>query len=72
MDACMMLHPAPGPVQRGNIGPSYASIGVKIEYFGKASHAAMAPWDGVSALEAAILAHNSIAAIRQQFEPHVR
>ena len=72
IDACMILHPAPVPALRGNIGPSYASIGVKIKYVGKASHAAMAPWDGVSVLEAAILAHNSNAAIRQQFKPHVR
>ncbi|ORY24564.1 hypothetical protein BCR39DRAFT_319392 [Naematelia encephala] len=72
MDACMMLHPGPGPSPKGHIGPSLASIGVQIEYFGKAAHAAMAPWAGVSALEAAILAHNSIAALRQQMRPEVR
>ncbi len=40
---------------------------VKVRYRGKASHAAAFPWDGVNALDAAVMAYTGISALRQQF-----
>lgn len=60
--AAMMFHPAgKNMVNR----PSLASSKLVIEFFGKASHAAAAPQDGVNALDALLLAFNNINAIRQ-------
>ena len=62
LDAAMMIHPG-----------SYNSAGclamavavLEVEYFGRAAHAAAAPDQGVNALEAIILAFNSINSLRQ-------
>jgi amidohydrolase len=45
---------------------------LSVEYFGKASHAAAQPDLGVNALDAAVLAYVSIAALRQQVRPDAR
>ena len=39
-----------------------------IEYFGKSSHAAAAPWEGINALDAASIFMHSAALLRQQLE----
>lgn len=44
----------------------------KVHFYGVASHAAGAPWDGVNALDAAVTAYNSIAMLRQQCKPDAR
>ena len=62
----MMVHPFPETFIR----PIY--IGIKtltITYTGKAVHAAAYPWEGVNALDAAVLAYNSISVLRQQMKP---
>ena len=69
IDAAMMVHPAPGHSAWPNI------IGVetvKVDYYGRNAHAAMAPFDGLNALDAMILAFNSIALLRQQTRPDTR
>lgn len=33
------------------------------------AHAALSPWEGRNALDAAVLAYNNISALRQQFKP---
>ena len=38
----------------------------------RSAHAALSPWEGQNALDAAVLAYNNIAALRQQLRPHVR
>lgn len=38
----------------------------------QSAHAALSPWEGQNALDAAVLAYNNIAALRQQLRPHVR
>lgn len=43
-----------------------------MKYHGKASHAAAYPWEGVNALDAAVLAYNNISALRQQLRPEWR
>nr|XP_048275984.1 xaa-Arg dipeptidase [Myodes glareolus] len=42
---------------------------VTVKYYGKASHAAAYPWEGVNALDAAVLAYNNLSALRQQMKP---
>ncbi|KAI9220421.1 hypothetical protein BC828DRAFT_383568 [Blastocladiella britannica] len=62
----MMLHP-------GNIDLAYptylAAQHLDVEYFGKEAHAAGAPWDGINALDALILAYDGISKLRQQILP---
>ena len=36
------------------------------------AHAALSPWEGRNALDAAVTAYNSISALRQQLKPNVR
>ena len=42
---------------------------VTIEYFGKAAHAMVAPWEGINALDAVTLLQSSIGLLRQQIMP---
>jgi amidohydrolase len=65
VDAAMMFHPASkNMVFRGSL----ASMRLKIEFFGKTSHAAASPQEGVNALDAMILTFNHVNALRQHFE----
>ncbi len=43
-----------------------------VEYFGKASHAAASPEQGINALDAVVLAYTGISALRQQVRPDAR
>lgn len=45
---------------------------VSVKYHGKASHASAYPWEGVNALDAAVLAYNNISVLRQQLKPEWR
>lgn len=40
-----------------------------VEFFGKASHAGMAPWEGINALDALMQAFDNIGMLRQQTLP---
>lgn len=42
---------------------------VTVKYYGKSSHAAAYPWEGVNALDAAVLAYNNLSLLRQQMKP---
>ncbi|XP_060562020.1 peptidase M20 domain-containing protein 2-like [Ruditapes philippinarum] len=42
---------------------------LEVTFYGKASHAAGYPWEGVNALDAAVTCYNSIACLRQQIKP---
>jgi len=64
VDAAMMFHPADRNMV---LRQSLASSRLKVEFFGKASHAAAAPEDGINALDAMILTFNNINALRQTF-----
>ena len=63
IDVCMMIHPfhTTAPTQ-----PTLAIIPIDFEFFGKSSHAASAPEEGVNALDAMLLFYNGINALRQQ------
>ncbi|KAI8146365.1 hypothetical protein BJV82DRAFT_601512 [Fennellomyces sp. T-0311] len=62
-DFAVMLHPAPSD---SIIGPALAIDALKVEYFGKASHAGMAPWNGINALDALMQGWNNVSMLRQQ------
>jgi len=69
MSACLMCHPAPGPIGTVSLSSSLALEGVIVEYFGHTAHAALSPWEGTNALDAAVLGYNNISALRQQLLP---
>ncbi|GLB39890.1 putative peptidase dimerisation domain containing protein [Lyophyllum shimeji] len=72
MAACLMCHPAPGPIGSVSLSSSLAVAGVEVEYFGHTAHAALSPWEGRNALDAAVLGYNNISALRQQIPPTQR
>ena len=61
IDAAMMFHPS---TKNMVLRPSLASSRLKLEFFGKASHAAAAPEEGINALDAMIVTFNNINALR--------
>jgi len=64
--ASMMIHPSP----RDMLDPSFqARTSFTVEYFGKESHAAFAPQQGVNALDAFVQAYMNVATLRQQMLP---
>ncbi|KAI8060483.1 hypothetical protein BC940DRAFT_350550 [Gongronella butleri] len=63
VDCCVMAHPAPGDGQYVHL---IASDHAKVEFRGKPSHAAAAPFHGVNALDAMVQAMNSVGLMRQQ------
>ncbi|QIW95792.1 hypothetical protein AMS68_001310 [Peltaster fructicola] len=67
VDVSMISHPGVTPDAALVHTAAYAEI--HVEYFGKAAHAAAAPWEGVNALDALILTINNISASRQQNQP---
>ena len=69
IDAAMMFHPA---TKNMVLRPSLACSELKVEFFGKASHAAAAPEEGINALDALLLTFNNINALRQTFGPKDR
>ena len=69
VDVAMMVHPASATA----LMPKFLAVSfLKIEFTGKAAHAAAHPWEGLNALDAAVMAYNSISALRQQMKPDWR
>ncbi|KAF9193450.1 hypothetical protein BGZ51_003254 [Haplosporangium sp. Z 767] len=69
VDVCMMLHGANADV----VYPAFLALDtVEVEYFGKASHASASPWEGINALDAAVLAYTNIGLMRQQMPTNQR
>ncbi|KAJ7481495.1 hypothetical protein FB451DRAFT_1236201 [Mycena latifolia] len=69
MAACLMCHPAPGPKGSVSLSSCLALERLQVEYFGHTAHAALSPWEGKNALDAAVLGYNNISALRQQLRP---
>ncbi|MFG3076426.1 amidohydrolase [Streptomyces sp. NPDC048225] len=66
--AAFMVHAAP----EDSVGASSLAVGAwDVTYTGKPSHAALAPWEGVNALDAITLAHTAVGLLRQQLPPGV-
>ncbi|KAL6105554.1 pm20d2 [Pungitius sinensis] len=68
-DLVFMAHPAQ---QDASFLPCITVDEVLVKYYGKAAHASAYPWEGVNALDAAVLAYNNLSALRQQIRPEWR
>ncbi|KAL2877144.1 hypothetical protein SGCOL_007537 [Colletotrichum sp. CLE4] len=70
--ACVMAHPAPlfaygNEGQQGDVFVNHVSAtSFRIKFKGKPAHAAVSPWEGVNALDAAVLGYNGVSMMRQQ------
>ena len=66
VDFAMMVHPA----YVNDADPQALAVRrIAVTFHGKEAHAAMAPWEGINALDAAVMAYNSISVMRQQMKP---
>jgi amidohydrolase len=70
VDAAIMVHP--GGRTLASLKPSLAARALKVEFFGRAAHAASSPHQGINALDAVLLTFNGINALRQHVRPDVR
>ncbi|KAK4467175.1 p-aminobenzoyl-glutamate hydrolase subunit B [Cladorrhinum samala] len=75
--ACLMVHPGPGHNLPPSLrGASYinmlANVKMRVYFTGHNAHAAIAPWEGVNALDAVCLSYNAISMLRQQIRPDER
>jgi amidohydrolase len=71
VDVAMQIHPGHGENDRPGF-KSTACIFIDVEFFGKESHAAANPWDGVSALDAMIQSFNHINGLRLHLKDKAR
>jgi len=69
VDAAMMFHPLDTNLLST---PFLASNRIKLEFFGRASHAAASPELGINALDAVIQTYNAVNALRQHLRSDVR
>jgi amidohydrolase len=66
IDLAMMVHPSP----QSRLAPGFLAIAfMEATFTGKSAHAAAYPWEGLNALDAAVMAYNSISLLRQQMKP---
>ncbi|MBQ8075237.1 MAG: M20 family metallopeptidase [Oscillospiraceae bacterium] len=70
VDAALCVHP--GSDHHELTHEEIACAPIRIEFKGKASHAASAPHDGINALDAMILVFNAVGLMRQQLPGDVR
>jgi len=69
IDIAMIVHPSP----HNAVAPIYlANAKFKVTFHGKEAHAAIAPWEGINALDAAVLTYSNISVLRQQLKPTIR
>jgi amidohydrolase len=69
VDAALMIHALDGNY---TLAETLAMDALEVEFFGKPSHAAATPWNGLNALDALILTFNNVNALRQQVRPDAR
>lgn len=80
VSACLMAHPAPPMPSKhhkccftGNAyGRSLANKKFNVTYTGKPAHAALAPYQGLNALDAVVLSYNGVSMLRQQMRSEDR
>jgi aminobenzoyl-glutamate utilization protein B len=70
VDVCLDWHP--DDETAANTQSSQAIVDFKVEFFGKAAHAASDPWNGRSALDAAELFLDGVNMLREHVRPSVR
>lgn len=69
VDVAMMVH----PIEDDFLDRYMLSMEeVFVTYRGKAAHAAAFPWEGVNALDAAVMAYTGVSMLRQQMKPSWR
>ena len=69
IDVAMMVHPSPHDI----VSPIFLAVSMwEVTFSGRAAHAAAFPWEGLNALDAAVMAYNSISMLRQQMKPSWR
>ena len=66
IDYCMMVHPTPID---STLPLVLSRETLEATFKGEAAHAAAFPWEGINALDAAVMAYNSISMLRQQMKP---
>jgi len=69
IDVAMMVHP---DTRNLATTQTFACISLNVEFIGKPAHAAAQPYRGINALEALILAFNSINSLRQHIKGEAR
>lgn len=69
IDVAMMVHPADVSSESG---PMLAMDAIQFDFFGKASHAAASPEQGINALDAVLHLFNGVNALREHVTPDVR
>ncbi|XP_017350555.1 peptidase M20 domain-containing protein 2 [Ictalurus punctatus] len=69
LDVVFMAHPTQ---KNATYLPSMAIHSVLVKYHGRAAHASAYPWEGVNALDAAVMAYSNVSVLRQQFRPDWR
>ncbi|XP_062857932.1 xaa-Arg dipeptidase-like isoform X2 [Trichomycterus rosablanca] len=65
LDVVFMAHPTQ---KDATYVPVLAIHSVEVKYHGRASHASAYPWEGLNALDAAVLAYSNISVLRQQLK----
>lgn len=67
VDVALMIHPG----SKNSVGSrSSALVPVKFEFHGRTAHAAANPWDGISALDSAVMSYVQINLMRQMLKPY--
>lgn len=69
VDVALEVHPG---VQDVVIIDALACVGLNVEFYGKAAHAAIHPEQGINALEALLLSFNGINSLRQHIHERAR
>ncbi|KTB48739.1 M20 family metallopeptidase [Dehalogenimonas alkenigignens] len=69
LDAAMLVHPGSDSTA---ITRALAVVTLYVEFFGRESHAAAHPEQGINALDAMIIGYNGVTALRQHIEPSAR
>ncbi len=69
VDVAMITHPS---VLNLLTVDALACVSLEVEFFGKSSHAAARPYEGINALEALLLSFNSINSLRQHVKEESR
>jgi amidohydrolase len=69
LDVAMLVHPGNRDVA---VTYALALVALGVQYFGKAAHSAARPEEGINALDALIIAYNSVSALRQHIRDSAR
>ncbi|KAK8068711.1 Peptidase M20 domain-containing protein 2 [Apiospora phragmitis] len=64
VDLSLISHP--GIARNHALTRTSAYTALRVEYFGRAAHAAASPWLGINALDALVTAYNALSVLRQQ------